>query len=423
MNGLLWSGLAFVMTLMGLYVDDPLESEARSVLASVPERITNRAVFFQAGLDAPDGIDPVFYGRYRVESSQAHGFAYTSASLEGIQSATLPAPKGPLFCSTLGEAPCWRRIAFVKADQVDALQTEHATLLERYQTWLGMASSEKHGPPRASENLPADHLANVHRIVVLRALADAEAGQAEAAAQSMREAIIRLRQHLATEDDLSAKMLLTDMIAEGIDALSMISQAHQMNRIALKPMTPAEQDLTPSMANQFKLAYRFFLSPRDSSLDRLGRSGLDAQQPAAINRLDRFVYKPIATVNLNFQDIRYWIEASRLEPSDFAELLSQPPKPTVWRTLGRLRNPVGHAMVQMMQPNFKEPIARLHALGMRIDMFNAVHVQSADGAQPKPAANPYGQGLPSMIRADPSAVCMPVPEVIDVKAVCLRLTA
>ena len=423
MNGLLLAGLAFVMTVMAVYVDDPIDAEAKILLASVPERTANPSVFFRAGLNAPDGIDPVFYGRYRVESSQAHGYAYTSASLEGIQSVTLPAPQGPLFCSILDEAPCWKFIASVHGDQVDALQAEHATLLGRYQAWLSMAASGQHGPSIASENLPVDHLAHAHRIGVLRALVDARQGHAEGTALWLRQVILKLREHLATEDDLLAKMLLTDMLAESIDALSMISYAHRMNQSALAPLTAAEQDLTPAMANQFKMAYTFFLSPQGSIAGRLVRPEQDPRQPATAKRLDRFIYKPIAAVNLNFQDVRYWIEASRLKPQEFAALLNRPPTRSAWRALGRLRNPVGYALVQLMQPHFKAPITRLHALDMRIGMFNAVHRKSADGVQSKHAANPYGQGLPSMTRAHPSAVCMPVPEVIDVKAVCLRLTA
>lgn len=413
--------LVFILTIAVAYLDEPLSADARALLATVPDRTTNRVALYRAGLGAPEGVDPLLYGRYVLSGVQARSPSKGPRQIHTADLFPLRSPRGALFCSLLEDAKCWSTIGSMKAEALTALEADNATLLNRYQTWLGMSDPDKPISRSPEEALPIEHLSGAHRLTVLRAFQDATHGRAEAAASRLRGGIESLRRHLALGDDFSAKLLLADLIDESLQALSVISHQHRLKGPALPALTASERDLSPAIARQFKQTYEFFLAveslpaPNDVRL----RESL-----VPLPGLYRFVYKSNNAINRAHQDMAFWIEAAQLTPANFANLMGRGAPVRPWRRIfDHLRNPVGQALGQLVESDFKPQIVRLQQLDIGIAMFNVTQTRRLDQIQSETIANPYGEALPASLSANQTSLCMPAPEVIEAKAVCLRLTA
>jgi hypothetical protein len=306
------------------------------------------------------------------------------------------------------------------ASVLSRLETENATLLSRYQTWLHISDAENKSIGLTPENsVPTEHLSGAHRLMILRAFDDAAKGQVAAASQRLYRMISDLRRHLALADDFAAKLILADLMDESLQAVSVISHTHRIKLPPLRPLTPEEKDLSPAIARQFRKAYDFFLS-----VDAMRSRGDDGPPDSATqrSRMQRFIYKPNHAINRTHQVMSFWMEAARGTPSEFARLMSQQASRNQALILwDHLRNPLGRTLSQLAEPNFKTQIVRLQRLDIMIAMFNATQEHALEDIPPEALASPYGLGGLAAPSPNRSALCMPSPDIIDANPTCLHL--
>ncbi len=413
----------FILTILAVFFDEPLSAEARATLAMVPDRTTHRAVLYRAGLNAPENLDPFIYGQYMLWGSSSSGTTSHPGALQAIESQGLRSPRGPFFCSLYEDSGCWSQISAINTETLTALEKDHATLLNRYQTWLKISDAKNETIGLTPENsVPVEHLSGAHRLVVLRAFHDAAQGQAMASSERLQTTIMDLRQHFTLADDFPAKLIVADLIDESLQVASVISQTHQVKIPSISPLTAQEKDLSVAMAQQFRKVSHFFLSIDGINFSRPPPQENSLAWAVRSLAMQRLVYKPKQTSNRAHEALRFWVKASRASPADFIRLMSQEIHDNNFKQAwDQWRNPLGHIVGQLAEPRFKLSIIRLQQLDITILMFNVTQEQPIDKLSSKALANPYGQGAPATLSANRSALCMPSPDLIHSEATCLRL--
>lgn len=407
-----WSRVALgTVALLGVAVglwlcDEPLDPQAQAWLDEVAlPQAESRAYYQLQGLDAPAGSDPQAVGRQRLAAASA-GRAEAGASL--------PLPSREAVCS-LSEKDCLQRLQ--RGDiLVEPLLTQHAELLQRYRQLLQLEDYRSFGQAARPESTrPFSALQRGNLLLGLQAFALARTGQGAEALALLQEDVQRLRVWLEAADNLVLKMLLTQMLADDLQALSALHQVGWLPLPAAQPaLSPAERSMRLPVLLEFSVIA--------TGLLRL------TEEPSISGELGgklamRVLYRPQMSVNSEMPVFRQLVTESDLDSAAFRQALEQP---RAARLARRWRNPVGTVLGGVAVPNYRKYLARVHDLEARLHLFNLLRELPAD-FQPSTqslgaladADNIYQVGDPPYWDSSRQSICYQGPLTDDRQLRCL----
>lgn len=413
---LLFVLIGVVAVILLLQIDDPLDTEVDALIQSATPPSSSRAYLYLLGLHAPRGQDPAELGEQRFASTKQPDSDDPLPPDSSGSTDILTLPEGDLFCG-LSDDGCLYRL-FTSSDEVAAVVAQNQILLDRYRTFLSLndfATLEE----ASLDELPVAyrHMMHGNRLALLSALQTAANGQSDQAVGELFDMIRALRHKLTTADTLITKALLTALIADNLDALSVLIQQHAFTTAKpLEPLSAAEKSMKKPVAHELRGMYSFY-STLDREADKHDPSG---QWPHWVRRL---FFKPNMSVNASYAHYRNALTLAELVPAEFAEFVDRINNKTVeelphaW-----LRNYVGSQLVNIAGPAMTRYVELIFDLDAKITLFNASlsdpSMKSIAGKLP----NPYFPSDAFAYRpSSKDAVCFESVSKAADNAICLAL--
>ena len=364
----------------GSQLDDPLNSDALSLLEKLDRSQDSEAFFYLLGIDAPSNADPIEAGRTLYEEYRKAEEDAGYEIIDGLASERLTRPEGDFFCKSL-EQGCLESLFTTDID-LDSLLSEQALLLERVTSLHGYSDYRTLTKPSSQEQLPRyEYISAAVRLQIASAISASRKGHPEVALRELLGNIGVLRRQMEIQDQFVGKMVYLMLIAEHLDVASLVLSRHPgvMVSEAIPPLSLAEKRFDAVMAREIAMAYHTLKElDRHPEFWEIGGN--------APGWWVRALYKPNMTINAMTPVYTRAIALSRLEPHEFARQITE--KQQIPATTSRIRNVAGD-ILNKMSPDYDGYVGRLSDLNTKIHLFNQHHHHNK---KPDEITNPYFEG-------------------------------
>lgn len=416
-----------VIAVLLLQIDDELDPEIATFLEQARPAESSEAYLYLLGIVAAEGEDPLTVGKQLFASMQHAEENYTfgdeAFGYEGYPAdKKLALPEGKFFCSGRDEQ-CWPTL-FSNPSELEQVLRDHATLLKRYQSFVQLADYRSLSKPILLEVFPPfDYMLKANRLVVLNAIymADAAEPTPTQAIDMLARHIVALRQQLIKVDNILGKVIYSALIAESIDALSLIS--HQNNMVfkdEILPISSLEHDFSTVMPREFAMSFDLFMS-MDGHPDFFAKSNINDDYKAP-SWLVRAVFKPNMTVNNSLLFYKSAIARSQLEQIAFTRAVTGENDDGDQLSKFSIRNYAGNILNRIAVPNFDQYIARFFDLNAKIAIFNQTRDKKQLPEDLDYIQNPYYEaGGTAYYLDDGKTICLTGPLGKDKDHRCLRV--
>jgi len=353
-------------------IDDNLDPKIQKIVEQVNHLKANEAYFYLMGIDTAADQDPMVVGKNIFERGKKitdeidDNFTVNLERFEQFdkkrKKLVLPQLEADILCRE--ENPCFKKILADTEKYKQKIQ-QHQILVQRYQKFLTFDQYQQPNESNFSLFSPSYRFFTIpNKIIILNAIIQASEKQPQQAINNLLNNIKGLRKKLWQTDDYIGKFILSSLIAQNLDTLSLIAyKNHLQLKEELKPLSKKEKDLEIVFARELAALYN------NSKIMKQNASFYDFP----------WLFKPNMSINKLYLFHNQLLEKNKLAPKDFAKLINQKENKkltdvikTAW---SYFRNPEGEIFRPSIKSYYFEYIASLFELDAKIILFNQIHYQ------------------------------------------------
>ena len=322
--------------------------------------------------------------------------------------------KSYLFCDAWKDG-CISELFSIRHN-LDLILNKHTTLIKRYYEFIELNDFDTLTVPYESEPFPPYHyLAKVNRLVLLDAINLSKNGDINKAIEKVKENILSWRKLITSADNLIAKAVCINILAENIDILSvLIRNNSSLTDLKLDPLTKSELDFAPAMSRE--LAYFYYLF-ENIYMD----SDTSEERDLLAQYITRALMKPNMSTNIIYSNYKYAAHTSLVSPKEFSKIIESADN-SVYNVPISIRNLGGAFTLIYGKPYFYRYVGRIHDLNIKIKLFNKLIDINSPDVEHQEIENPYFfDNRTTNISENKKWVCFDGPLEDERMVRCLRL--